>query len=140
MKVKCITNKGSDLSEKSLEQFGTIETIFSVDIDIVYTVYGISIYDGVIRYLIDVCDYCPYWYPAELFIITDNLLPLEWYFNFFGYPEDRMTAVWSYKEMVFEKNHNVNLLEREKEVMDIYVKRKQEIDEWEELSKFRNKE
>ena len=129
MRVKCLKNKGTDLSEKAMNVSGTVHTEFSLNIGTEYMVYSISLCKGILRYLILGKDEnLPSWYPAELFEITDNLLPIEWYYAF--YPNQVVSAIWGYKEIIFDSKHNIDLIEREDHAIRIFLKRKTEIDEY----------
>lgn len=142
VKVKCIANTGKDLSEKSIESGEHRGVKFDVDIGKVYVVYSMFIFRGALDYLLsEESTDVPFWYPAELFEVVDSLLSLEWHFTFIGYGENHeskksLAAIWGYKEMIFDSKHYIDLTEREPEALDIFFKRKREMDEYEELSKF----
>lgn len=108
------------------------ETVFEFDKIFSYVVYGICIWKEVIHYLlIEKEGYLPSWYPAELFSITDNSVPFEWYFNFYGDENEPMlSAIWGYKELAMDKNHYYDLIERESKDISIFLHRKKEIDEY----------
>lgn len=132
MKVKCIANSGKDLSGKSLALGYTVESRFDeLKIGESYFVYGMHVYEGMISYLlIDEEINRPFWYPAELFVVSDHRLPVEWYFNYYGDREDYLvSAVWGYKELALDENHHDGLLEREPEDMKIFFARKKEMEE-----------
>ncbi|CDN45759.1 MULTISPECIES: hypothetical protein [Paenibacillus] len=132
MKVRCIANTGDKLSIKTKELGNSDQTRYSVKIDEQYTVYGQHIYKGVLSYLLlGTFENLPSWYPAELFEVTDTLLPLEWYFQFYG-NENSISAIWGYKELVAIDSHHDDLIEREDEAVRIFLKRKKEIDEFNE--------
>jgi len=137
MKVKCVAKTGEDLSKKSIKAGKLRTTIFPLSIGKVYNVYGISTWKGRLDYLLDI----PGWYPAELFEVVDHLLPICWYFDsrkskslftklFSSHAREN---VWSYKEMVLDPKHIIDLLEGELEAVEIFRRRKEEIDEYEEL-------
>ncbi|UTR15006.1 phosphoribosylaminoimidazole synthetase [Salipaludibacillus sp. LMS25] len=132
MKVRCLSNNGRGLTKKALSIGNSIETQYSLENDKIYTVYGINVWDEVMHYLVLGKDEnFPSWYPAELFEVVENVLPYEWYFNYYG--EDSVTgvlAIWGYKELVLDTNHYIELIEREKNELNIFLKRKQEIDEF----------
>lgn len=135
MQVKCIGNRGTDLSDKLLSiRYTFLTTKYDLEIEQIYTVYGIYISNkGPVLYLIqDIYDNWPDWYPADLFITTDHLLPLEWYYNFFGY-DNCVSAIWGYKELALNLEHYNGLIEREDKDMEIFFKRKREIDDFAEL-------
>lgn len=140
MQVKCIANLGKNLSPKTIQSGQLVTTEYNLDIGQEYTVYGILVWGGSLRYLIVVLDDLPGWYPAELLEVVDHLLPLEWYYNFRGYEDNSLYAIWGYKEMVFDTDkHYDALIEREPEALEIFFKRKKEIDEYEALNKYREK-
>ena len=63
MKVKATATSGKDLSEKSLEAFHNPEEDFQLNIGEIYTVYGISLWEGLVHYLaVDPQIDRPYWY------------------------------------------------------------------------------
>ncbi|MEG0307616.1 MAG: hypothetical protein RR636_06720 [Clostridium sp.] len=127
MRVKCNNYTGSSLSTKALDASGTIGTEFELTINQEYVVYGIMLWEGVPKYLIIGNENLASWYPAELFEVVDNCLPLEWYFNY--YSGESLEAIWGYKEMVMDEAHYDELIEWEDEAVKIFLKRKNEIDE-----------
>ncbi len=133
MIITCITNRKCDLSQKTLATLIYSKDIYNeFKIGKQYTVYGMSIYNNIVYYLItDI----PMWFPADFFEITSKLLYNEWYFEFYGNDVDELSALWGYKELL-DPIHYQNLLEREPEDMAIFRKRKQEIDEYEALSSY----
>lgn len=127
MKIMCNYQKARDISEKAMKVSGTSETEFSVDIGSEYTVYGMMLWKGVIKYLIVGNHDKPSWYPAELFEVKNDNLPLEWYFDFSI--SDNLEAIWGYSELVHDSEHFDMLQERDSSAIKIFLKRKQEIDE-----------
>jgi hypothetical protein len=129
MKVKCIANTGKDLLEKTLTLGYSTETMFDLCLEQIYTVYGICIWRESLHYMLKGEEHSfPSWYPAELFTVTDHLMPSEWYFEYCGSACD-ITTVWGYKELVLDGNHFDDLMERNNEALGVFLKRKQEIDE-----------
>ncbi|MFC1842697.1 hypothetical protein ACFLYU_03510 [Candidatus Dependentiae bacterium] len=125
MKIKCISDKGCG---------GFIEK------GNIYNVYAILMYKGGLSFLVSENSEYPMDHPIELFEILSNYLPPIWYFKFIDSKESKMrkdllTAIWGYKEIVFDQDHYYNLLERESEPTNIFARRKEEIDEYEELLK-----
>ena len=136
MIVKCIGNKGIHLSRQTLANGGnTLSTDFGLIIGSLFIVYGIFISDNEINYLISEDNALPFWYPAELFEIVDNLFLIEWYFNFWGY-DCFISAIWGYKELM-NQDHYIDLIEREHFAIEIFLKRKKEIDEYHDLAKYK---
>ena len=129
MKVRNIANTGRDLSTNAKALGNSDEAKYPVKIGEVYNVYGQSLYKGVLSYLlIGTFENLPSWYPVELFVVVDPQLPLEWYYNFFGY-DGNLSCIWGYNELVLDENHYDALIEREDKAIRIFLKRKKEIDE-----------
>jgi len=140
MKVKCIFNTGKALRPyegkplKSYEfgKFGASESTHYglLEIGREYIVMGIFLREGVLGYLIDDGGVIST-YPYQLFEVTDNKLPADWYFRAFTREDDRFPyqeAVWGYYELCFEDNHYEQLVEREEQAMRIYYRRKIEFE------------
>ncbi len=128
MRVKCIGTLRKDLHQKTRDVLITQD--FELPIGKIFTVYSISIWKGVLHYLIvDAEDPRPSWFPAELFIVQDTMLPKETHYKYFGLNDKRgVNALWGYKEMVLDDQHYVDLIERNSEASEIFVRRKREID------------
>jgi len=107
----------------------------NLEIGKTYVVYGILMKSGVLSYLL-YTSVAPRWFLATRFDIIDKLLPLKWYFRF---NKEKNIATWSYKEFVFDAEHHEGLVECKKEDIEIFMKRKEEIDEYEELRKIKQK-
>ncbi|EOO25096.1 hypothetical protein ICM_05916 [Bacillus cereus BAG1X2-3] len=131
MKVTCLYNTGNALSKIT-------EETFNLTIEKEYIVYGIcKLQSGELTYLIlGERENMPSWYPAELFKISDALQPLEWYCaEHKQVKETTIDYIWGYKELALDDTHALGLIERENKDMELFLKRKAEIDEFEELYK-----
>lgn len=130
MKIKCIANTGEGLSEETLEKIGGFKTSkFPVKLHENYIVYAQAIYSDVLQYLLIGSDEnLPSWYPAELFEILDPLLYYEQYFS--CKPNQLISAIWGFKEIVFDENYFFDLIERKDDAIRIFLKRKFEIEEF----------
>lgn len=129
MIVRCVANTGDKLSPNAKALGNSDETNYPIKIGDRFNVYGQHLYKGVLSYLVlGTYENLPSWYPAELFEIEDALLPLEWYYRYLGY-DSNLSAIWGYKELVLDEEHHDNLIERDKEAIRIFLKRKKEIDE-----------
>ncbi|MGA5696810.1 hypothetical protein CN305_12075 [Bacillus cereus] len=131
MKVTCLYNTGNALSKIT-------EETFNLTIEKEYIVYGIcKLQSGKLTYLIlGERENMPSWYPAELFKISDALQPLEWYCAEHKQVKDTtIDYIWGYKELALDDTHALGLIERENKDMELFLKRKAEIDEFEELYK-----
>ncbi len=125
MKVKCIHIPGSKIPEGVLASGATQETIFHVTWNSLYTVYAMSIWKGMLNYLILNDDnHRPDWYPACLFEVADSLLPFDWHFGFvgekLGWP---LFPIWGYPELVLDGGkHYLALIERDPVALAIFEK------------------
>ena len=129
MKVTCLYNTGDYLTKAT-------EEIFNLVIKKEYIVYGIcKLQSGELTYLIlGERENMPSWYPAELFKISDALQPLEWYCADHRHVKNTyIDYIWGYKELALDNTHALGLIERENKDMELFLKRKAEIDEFEEL-------
>jgi len=106
----------------------------------IYTVYSIFKskdgywHKGGLSYLIYTGHHSVY--GADEFEVINPLLPPMWYFSLVGRffkRQDYLTEIWGYKEMVFDEKHFYNLLDCDPETIEIFKKRKEEIDEYEAL-------
>ncbi|PFZ26661.1 GNAT family acetyltransferase [Bacillus wiedmannii] len=62
------------------------------------------------------------------------LLPLGWYFADYKLSKAiTIEYMWVYKELALNHRHALGLIERESKDMALFLKRKAEIDEFEEL-------
>ncbi|OGX79262.1 MULTISPECIES: hypothetical protein [unclassified Exiguobacterium] len=124
MKVKCKEVTGVNLLPNTIKLGYSIEADFELKINDTYIVYGMSLWGGSLQYLIQVNDYNPSWFPAELFTVEKHKIPENWSFDF---PLiNNVNAIWGYKELVDGSNHYDDLLEREGEALRIFEKRKKE--------------
>lgn len=134
MKIICTANKGSDIPKQAVRSGNTLETDFGLVVGEEYIVYGIGVYKGILHYLTmgkGLYDNYPDWFPADLFDVSVNLLPLEWYFKYFGDSEEHVfSAIWGYRELVLDETHQPDLVERKPDAVKIFLKRKVEIEEF----------
>jgi hypothetical protein len=129
MKIKCIATLRKDLYQNTQNVLVTQD--FELPVGKTFTVYSISIWETVLHYLIaDVNEPRPDWYPAELFVVQDTMMPKEMHYKYFGLEDKRgVNALWGYKEMVLDDQHYIDLIERESNAIEVFFKRKKEIDE-----------
>lgn len=132
MKVKCLSNTGAGFSKHTLDVIGcTINTRLPLRINDIYVVYGQILSANILKYLVrGANENFPSWYPAEIFQVINSQLPFEWYFKYCK--EKEISAIWGFKELVYNENYLYNLIEREEDSIKIFLKRKKEIDEFEE--------
>jgi hypothetical protein len=130
MRVLCTTNRGSNLSVRHLKSGYTASSEFDLEIGREYIVYGISLWKGLLAYLIIGEGMYPHWYTSELFSISRSEVPPGWHFARRSEEEGYdTTAVWGYEELVNSEDHFDDLSNLEKTAIDIFVERKKQIDE-----------
>lgn len=136
MIVKCIANTGEGLSNLMLDLGYSKESKFNILVEKNYVVYGISMWRNSLEYLVAEHETnAPIWCPAELFKVISKSLSIFWYFNFEKYKnykgEDSEKAFWGYKELVENEDHYGDLLQDKPEALQIFKKRKDQIDDYE---------
>jgi hypothetical protein len=133
MKVKCIANNWKDLFRRTTLVHSNHLSTWPIDIGELYEVYGISLWNGHLHYLVvnryKSVEQRPWLCPAELFEITNHLLPPSWHFAFQG-TEILNDAIWGYEELISVPSHLKGLQEREEDALQIFFNRKREIDEY----------
>lgn len=130
MKVKSTGRLITDLSEQARAAYHVTQD-FEIELDRTFTVYSISIWRGVLHYLlVRTHEDKPEWYPADLFSIEVPTFSTKLHYMYFG-PQDKrgVSALWGYKEMALDYSHYADLIEREKDAIEVFRKRKKEIDE-----------
>jgi hypothetical protein len=138
VKVKCISNIGKGLEVyKDKPLFVSPESTWGqLEVDKEYTVMGIMKSDNCTYYLVDdygIISFCPY----QLFNVTDSELSKDWHFREFKRGVDSSNSwdfIISYYELCFDDNHYINLLEQEESDTNLYLMRKQQINNRDSIS------
>ena len=133
MRVRCVGNSAKEIFRRTALLHTNPWSGWPIDIGESYEVYGIRLRRGILHYLVvnryQGVEKKPNWCPAELFEVTNSLLPQRWYFSFQG-TENLNDAIWGYEELVLVPKHLEDLIEREEDALNIFFKRKKEIDEY----------
>jgi hypothetical protein len=130
MRVQCVFRHGDRIPEQLLALGNTPDSRFNVTHGHEYMVFGISLWRGVVHYLL-LNDETkrPDWFPAQLFQVTDARLPSTWFYAYWTNSSDNgLTAVWGYYELTENRKHYVDLIERESEAMRVFERRRQEVE------------
>lgn len=130
MHIKCIENTGKNLSKTHFSMGYTSVSEFDLELGKDYSVYGISWWSGVVFFLLLGEGGYPRWCPSELFTITQNTIPADWFFaTFLDGQKNGLQAILSYDEMVNSLDEHYDaLLEYEPEAIKVFFRRKDEID------------
>lgn len=131
MRVICKFNEGRMVLSKC--PYWVTATAHELKIGTVYTVYGQSVFNNCIEYLIDPQDNpsrrAPNWYPWNWFELVSGSIPISWLYSSTANPEPHVPdAIWGYPELALNPQHAVDLIERETEALTIFRERAGEID------------
>ena len=133
MKVQCTYRRGDHIPDEGIG-IGYLQTT-CFDQFVVhgrnYTVFGMYIDKSVIHYLVVNPETIrPDWLPAFLFEIVDHRLPYGWAFQICDRSAFVIEAIWGYSEMVQKDGrHYVDLIEREPTALEIFDRRRLEIED-----------
>jgi hypothetical protein len=103
---------------------------FGMQVDREYVVYAISMWKFVLHYLVIPDNTSlPFWYPADIFNVTEPRIPSTWYFAHpFGGHGSEVVFELGYEEIVQNQQHSDDLVEREPEAIRVFLARKAEIE------------
>jgi hypothetical protein len=143
MKVICKENRAHKLSYEENEFTFSKETKFIAVLGKEYIVMGIMMRkdSNALYYLIDEY-HSPYWIPYIVFDIFDNQIFTDWHIAILEKAKSTGTIFYisGFKELCNDDDYHDALMEREPWALDIYFKRKREMQEWYELKPFMSKE
>ena len=133
MKVICKENKAKNLDLNEVTILDSKETEFPVEKEQEYIVMGIMMLkeSNCIYYLVNRSDR-PDWIPYPLFNIIYNEFPPNWFIKIFDKKESfgDLFYLSGFYELCNNEDYHDALIEREKWALDIYFKRKSEVEEW----------
>lgn len=133
MKIRCISNKATQLPQEVLQNYIVGDKEFFIEEGTEYVVYALKMYLGYIWYCI--CDrvytYYPRWYLSSLFEVSDKRLSRYWLIRveeddsgkntpYFSFPE-WANDPYFYGELIEEdsSDKNANTFRKYKELMDL---------------------
>jgi len=122
MKVKCIVNEVSKLKRKFRVSGESTSLIYNITLDKVYIVYGVSIYDNKLYYLIINDSSKPEWRQTACFEVVNHKLPEDWLFKEYVYSNSKLRAIISYSSMIENEEHYDKLIDGEEEDRIIFYK------------------
>ena len=126
MKVKCKYNDPDNIQPGIPNNFN-----FGLELEKEYLIMGMVLAEKQLWYLIDEKGK-PSFYPFQLFQVTDSSISSKWYFKLYHqddglFPFDKI-AMWGYLELCNNENHYEQLLDREQSALELYFKRKIELE------------
>jgi hypothetical protein len=129
MRIVCIANVGFNLSAKHFSAGYLQSSEFDLQLGKEYVVYGISIWKGILGFLAVGEGGYPHWYPAEIFTVSRNEVPSEWYFAFYLEREGaELNAVWGYDELVNSETYFDELSNLGANAISIFQARRRQMD------------
>jgi hypothetical protein len=130
MKVQCVFQRGDPLPAEVLRLGNTTNSAFPIKYGRQYAVYSISLWKGVIHYLIlNEETNRPDWIPATFFRVLDSRLPSGWSFAMGDGDSLPVEAIWGYPEITqAETKHYVDLIERDERALELFQRRRMEIE------------
>lgn len=130
---KQTTSHGFDLKEVTTVFSNDFDYSFGgygLELDKEYFVMGIAMYQNsnCLYYLIDT-NGKPDWFPYLLFDIADNSIPRNWFIKVNGKNDDSdIYSLCGFDELCNDSDFYDQLLERDEKAMQIYFKRKAELE------------
>ena len=130
MKVRCTFRQGGPVPAELLALGNTPQTRFDVVYDQTYVVFAVLLWKGIVHYLIvNDTTQRPNWLPSLLFEIVDPRLPAGWELRFPDNPQMSPAMVCGYPEIASEDGcHYIDLIERETPALQIFERRRAEIE------------
>jgi hypothetical protein len=126
---RAVHESGATLGLPDRGHFYSTETVFHVTVGRDYPVIGMGVFETVLLAL--VCDDTeePNWLPIGVFELQSEALPADWEFVLLdslaasgGDASNRWVAVWGYRELVHDRNHREQLVERDAAALEIFFR------------------
>lgn len=117
MKVKCNTLSFTSLG-KALVSVKEGWEDFELCADVKYNVYGVGLYSGSLKILIDPANNLwPSWYSADHFVVVDNEISQFWKISL---DDGDWNMIIGYPELVSSVKHFDGLLERDTKELEVF--------------------
>ncbi|MDB5432787.1 MAG: hypothetical protein JWP35_3903 [Caulobacter sp.] len=107
MIVQCRYRRHIDVPASERARLPFLEAEFDVVVGDEYVVYGQSIFNAEMYYLLDPGENgAPAWYPAEAFRVIDATVPGHWEYAFYATAQrEGVAAVWGYDKLINDDAH-----------------------------------
>jgi hypothetical protein len=130
MKVKCLTNKAGVAFKGTKLPFGTsVDSIYGVDINVVYTVVGMHFWRSELSYFIYNGSY-PVICPIQLFEVVDTKISKNWHFRQYSTNENQHTeAAWGYYEFCFDDSHYEKIIDNDQNALSLFFLKLKEMED-----------
>ena|SRR3989344_9689171 len=99
---------------------------YGLEVEKEYLVMGMALYrnDNNLHYLVD-DNSRPNWFPYQIFIISDNSLPNDWFIKIKENKEQTdIHTIWGFYELCNDERYYDLLIDRDKAALDVYYKYK----------------
>jgi hypothetical protein len=134
MKVKCIKDFWAVHRDRSYTVYGVICSKYKVDINSVEEMFSYlnqnTVEEDVVDYLIADVENSPEFYDAAFFEVVDERMPEFWQTAVEEIEVDKEIFRVGFEEMVESHQFYVDIKERKKSALQIFQKRKKEIDDY----------
>ena len=104
-----------------VETANTKSSVCHVSIGKMYQVFAMGLWKSSIELLLFGDIQLPFWYPAQLFSVTDPRMPEDWVFAINLQNDGGMQANGGYEKVVFDHLHNDALMEREPDAIEAFL-------------------
>lgn len=128
MKILCVSNHAAFLSDHQLPRGSTNNSTYPVSSGRSYEVFGMTLDENQLSFLVSDDWGWPCFVPAGLFDLGVFEIPQSWEFGLqsgiraSGYElwSDPSQAIWGYPELVRDPHHAAALVDREASAIDIF--------------------
>jgi hypothetical protein len=121
VRVQCIANTAAVLSERHFRNGYTTESTFHISTGREYTLFAVSLYRGVVHFLLSDDTNRPNWYPFEMFVIIDCSIPHGWLLSSTPANAEGLQLLMGYPSLIEIDSHYDDLLERVPCALEIFA-------------------
>jgi hypothetical protein len=122
MRAICRYDNAAILNSRHFDAGYSEGTEFYIEIGREYEIYGITIWGGVISYLVVDKHRQTSFYPADLFELIDSEVPKSWVFRYIGLGMFKVNAVFGYKRLVYDQDHYDALVQHDEGAMSYFFR------------------
>jgi len=129
MKIKCLANKAGIAFKETKLPFGTSnDSVYGVDIGVIYTVVGMHLLKGELSCFIFNGSY-PEICPIQLFEVVDDKISKNWHFKQYSIDDSQHTEfVWGYYEFCFDDSHYEKIVNYDNEALALFLNKLKEME------------
>jgi len=121
MIVKCVANSGKNRPGIYRTLGYTNQLVFHVSPGKEYVVQSMALWGLHLVLLLADDAGRPNWFPAVLFRVVNPHLPPDWAYDIARHDSRGLRAIWGYKEIVQNKQHNDALIDRDPDALRLFA-------------------